>query len=144
MRVSAGIGRSDFASQDVAPKFSAACRFQTRCRLVVACKIGLTTISRGICVKPHGMGSGFDRIRGAFLAWPKDFGSSTSFGLLLQKHERVIAPFFQFPPPSYGVRLVLVGLCVWCFEKIPVVLGAFVYSRVFSLSAISFKPRGIS
>ena len=53
-----------------------------------------------------------------FRLGPKDFGSSTSFGLLLQKTwNGVIAPFFQFWLPNFGLwvplALGLVGLCVW-------------------------------
>src|SRR5499427_2680229 len=53
-----------------------------------------------------------------FKLGPKDFGSSTSFGLLLQKTwNGVIAPFFQFWLPNFGLwvplALGLVGLCVW-------------------------------
>ena len=52
-----------------------------------------------------------------FRLGPKDFGSSTSFGLLLQKiWNGVIAPFFQFWLPNFGLwvplALGLVGLCV--------------------------------
>src|SRR4029077_18979748 len=53
---------------------------------------------------------------------PKDFGSSTLFGLLLQKTwNGVIAPFFQFWLPNFGLwvplALGLVGLCVWRIWK---------------------------
>lgn len=53
-----------------------------------------------------------------FRLGPKDFGSSTSFGLVLQKTwNGVIAPFFQFWLPNFGLWvplvLVLVGLCFW-------------------------------
>src|SRR5438876_7796825 len=53
-----------------------------------------------------------------FKLGPKDFGSSTSFGLLLQKTwNGVIAPFFQFWLPNFGLwvplALGLVGLCAW-------------------------------
>ena len=57
-----------------------------------------------------------------FRLGPKDFGSSTSFGLLLQKiWNGVIAPLFQFWLPNFGlwVPLVLglVGLCGWRIWK---------------------------
>jgi hypothetical protein len=57
-----------------------------------------------------------------FRLGPKDFGSSTSFGLLLQKTwNGVIAPFFQFWLPNFGLwvplALALVGLCVWRIWK---------------------------
>ncbi len=57
-----------------------------------------------------------------FRLGPKDFGSSTSFGLLLQKTwNGVIAPFFQFWLPNFGLwvplSLGLVGLCVWRIWK---------------------------
>src|SRR5215831_2341795 len=58
-----------------------------------------------------------------FFRWgPKDFGASTSFGLLLQKTwNGVIAPFFQFWLPNFGLwvplALGLVGLCVWRIWK---------------------------
>jgi len=57
-----------------------------------------------------------------FRLGPKDFGSSTSFGLLLQKTwNGVIAPFFQFWLPNFGlwVPLVLglIGLCGWRIWK---------------------------
>ncbi len=57
-----------------------------------------------------------------FRLGPKDFGSSTTFGLLLQKTwNGVIAPFFQFWLPNFGmwVPLVLglVGLCGWRIWK---------------------------
>jgi hypothetical protein len=57
-----------------------------------------------------------------FRLGPKDFGSSTSFGLLLQKTwNGVIAPFFQFWLPNFGLWvplvLVLVGLCFWRIWK---------------------------
>jgi hypothetical protein len=57
-----------------------------------------------------------------FRLGPKDFGSSTSFGLLLQKTwNGVIAPFFQFWLPNFGLwvplALGLVGLCVWRIWK---------------------------
>jgi hypothetical protein len=53
---------------------------------------------------------------------PKDFGSSTSFGLLLQKTwNGIIAPFFQFWLPNFGLwvplALGLVGLCGWRIWK---------------------------
>jgi hypothetical protein len=53
-----------------------------------------------------------------FRLGPKDFGSSTTFGLLLQKTwNGVIAPFFQFWLPNFGLwvplALGLVGLCCW-------------------------------
>ena len=69
------------------------------------------------------LGPGFDRIGSAFLPLGrKDFGSSTSFGLLLQKTwNGVIAPFFQFWLPNFGLwvplALGLVGLCVWRIWK---------------------------
>jgi hypothetical protein len=52
----------------------------------------------------------------------KDFHSSTSFGLLLQKTwNGVIAPFFQFWLPNFGLwvplALGLVGLCGWRIWK---------------------------
>jgi hypothetical protein len=52
----------------------------------------------------------------------KDFGSSTTFGLLLQKTwNGVIAPFFQFWLPNFGLwvplALALVGLCGWRIWK---------------------------
>jgi hypothetical protein len=57
-----------------------------------------------------------------FRLGPNDFGSSTSFGLLLQKTwNGVIAPFFQFWLPNFGLwvplALGLVGLCVWRIWK---------------------------
>src|SRR5215467_8229597 len=57
-----------------------------------------------------------------FRLGPKDFGSSTSFGLLLQKTwNGVIAPFFQFWLPNFGLWVLLamglVGLCVWRIWK---------------------------
>src|SRR5215475_11141360 len=57
-----------------------------------------------------------------FKLGPKDFGSSTSFGLLLQKTwNGVIAPFFQFWLPNFGLwvplTLGLVGLCGWRIWK---------------------------
>jgi hypothetical protein len=57
-----------------------------------------------------------------FRLGPKDFGSSTTFGLLLQKTwNGVIAPFFQFWLPNFGLwvplALGLVGLCVWRIWK---------------------------
>ena len=57
-----------------------------------------------------------------FKLGPKDFGSSTSFGLLLQKTwNGVIAPLFQFWLPNFGLwvplALGLVGLCVWRIWK---------------------------
>jgi hypothetical protein len=57
-----------------------------------------------------------------FRLGPQDFGSSTSFGLLLQKTwNGVIAPFFQFWLPNFGLwvplALVLVGLCGWRIWK---------------------------
>jgi hypothetical protein len=53
-----------------------------------------------------------------FRLGPKDFGSSTTFGLLLQKiWNGVIAPFFQFWLPNFGLwvplALALVALCGW-------------------------------
>ena len=53
---------------------------------------------------------------------PKDFGSSTAFGSLLQKTwNGVIAPFFQFWLPNFGLwmplALGLVGLCGWRIWK---------------------------
>jgi hypothetical protein len=53
-----------------------------------------------------------------FRLGPQDFKSSTSFGLLLQKTwNGVIAPFFQFWLPNFGLwvplAIGLVGLCVW-------------------------------
>jgi len=57
-----------------------------------------------------------------FRLGPKDFGSSTPFGLLVQKTwNGVIAPFFQFWLPNFGLwvplALGLVGLCVWRIWK---------------------------
>jgi len=57
-----------------------------------------------------------------FKIGPKDFGSSTSFGLLLQKTwNGVIAPFFQFWLPNFGLwvplALALVALCGWRIWK---------------------------
>src|SRR5437762_2017384 len=57
-----------------------------------------------------------------FKLGPKDFGSSTSFGLLLQKTwNGVIAPFFQFWLPNFGLwvplALALVGFCAWRIWK---------------------------
>ncbi|HEU4770577.1 MAG TPA: hypothetical protein VFS68_00350, partial [Candidatus Udaeobacter sp.] len=57
-----------------------------------------------------------------FRLGPKDFGSSTTFGLLLQKTwNGVIAPFFQFWLPNFGLwvplALVLVGMCLWRIWK---------------------------
>src|SRR6266699_1704073 len=57
-----------------------------------------------------------------FKLGPKDFGSSTSFGLLLQKTwNGVIAPFFQFWLRNFGLwvplALGLVGLCAWRLWK---------------------------
>ena len=57
-----------------------------------------------------------------FKLGPKDFGSSTTFGLLLQKTwNGVIAPFFQFWLPNFGLwvplALGLVGLCGWRIWK---------------------------
>ena len=57
-----------------------------------------------------------------FRLGPKDFGSSTSFGLLLQKTwNGVIAPFLQFWLPNFGLwvplALALVGLCAWRIWK---------------------------
>jgi hypothetical protein len=57
-----------------------------------------------------------------FRLGPKDFGSSTTFGLLLQKTwNGVIAPFFQFWLPNFGLwvplALGLVGLCGWRIWK---------------------------
>jgi len=56
-----------------------------------------------------------------FKLGPKDFGSP-SFGLLLQKTwNGVIAPFFQFWLPNFGLwvplAMGLVGLCVWRIWK---------------------------
>lgn len=53
-----------------------------------------------------------------FRLGPKDWGSSTGPGLLLQKTwNGVIAPFFQFWLPNFGLwvplALGLVGLCAW-------------------------------
>src|SRR5438034_5788555 len=53
---------------------------------------------------------------------PKDFGSSTMFGQLLQKTwNGVIAPFFQFWLPNFGLwvplALGLVGLVAWRIWK---------------------------
>src|SRR6476620_10659278 len=57
-----------------------------------------------------------------FRLGPKDWGSSTGPGLLLQKTwNGVIAPFFQFWLPNFGLwvplALVLVGICVWRIWK---------------------------
>jgi hypothetical protein len=57
-----------------------------------------------------------------FRLGPKDFGSSTTFGLLLQKTwNGVIAPFFQFWLPNFGfwvpLALGLVALCGWRIWK---------------------------
>jgi hypothetical protein len=57
-----------------------------------------------------------------FRLGPKDFGSSTMFGLLLQKTwNGVIAPFFQFWLPNFGLwvplALWLVALCGWRIWK---------------------------
>ncbi len=57
-----------------------------------------------------------------FRLGPKDFGSSTTFGLLLQKTwNGVIAPFFQFWLPNFGLWvplvLALVALCGWRIWK---------------------------
>jgi hypothetical protein len=57
-----------------------------------------------------------------FRLGPKDFGSSTTFGLLLQKTwNGVIAPLFQFWLPNFGLwvplALVLVALCGWRIWK---------------------------
>ena len=57
-----------------------------------------------------------------FRLGPKDWGSSTGPGLLLQKTwNGVIAPFFQFWLPNFGLwvplALALVGLCVWRIWK---------------------------
>jgi hypothetical protein len=57
-----------------------------------------------------------------FRLGPKDFGSSTSFGMLLQKTwNGVVAPLFQFWLPNFGLwvplALGLVGLCVWRIWK---------------------------
>src|SRR5215472_15009300 len=57
-----------------------------------------------------------------FRLGPKDFGSSTMFGLLLQKTwNGVIAPFFQFWLPNFGLwvplAMGLVGLCIWRIWK---------------------------
>ena len=89
-----------------------------------------------------------------FRLGPKDFGSSTSFGLLLQKTwNGVIAPFFQFWLPNFGLwvplALALVGLFGWRIWKgkwrwgdrppadIAFVLAAVV---IFALGYF-FKPR---
>jgi hypothetical protein len=57
-----------------------------------------------------------------FKLGPKDWGSSTGPGLLLQKTwNGVIAPFFQFWLPNFGLwvllALGLVGLCAWRIWK---------------------------
>jgi hypothetical protein len=57
-----------------------------------------------------------------FKLGPKDWGSSTGPGLLLQKTwNGVIAPFFQFWLPNFGLwvplALALVGLCIWRIWK---------------------------
>jgi hypothetical protein len=57
-----------------------------------------------------------------FKLGPKDFGSSTTFGLLLQKTwNGAIAPFFQFWLPNFGLwvplALALVALCGWRIWK---------------------------
>jgi hypothetical protein len=57
-----------------------------------------------------------------FRLGPKDFGSSTTFGLLLQKTwNGIIAPFFQFWLPNFGLwvplALALVALCGWRIWK---------------------------
>ena len=57
-----------------------------------------------------------------FRLGPKDWGSSTGPGLLLQKTwNGVIAPFFQFWLPNFGLwvplAMGLVGLCVWRIWK---------------------------
>jgi hypothetical protein len=57
-----------------------------------------------------------------FRLGPKDWGSSTGPGLLLQKTwNGVIAPFFQFWLPNFGLwvplALGLVGLCAWRIWK---------------------------
>src|SRR6266487_3218430 len=57
-----------------------------------------------------------------FKLGPKDFGSSNPFGSLVQKTwNGVIAPFFQFWLPNFGLwvplALGLVGLCVWRIWK---------------------------
>ena len=57
-----------------------------------------------------------------FKLGPKDFGSSTPFGLLLQKTwNGLIAPFFQFWLPNFGLwvplALGLVALCGWRIWK---------------------------
>lgn len=57
-----------------------------------------------------------------FRLGPKDWGSSTAIGLLLQKTwNGVIAPFFQFWLPNFGLwvplAMGLVGLCVWRIWK---------------------------
>jgi hypothetical protein len=57
-----------------------------------------------------------------FRLGPKDWGSSTGPGLLLQKAwNGVIAPFFQFWLPNFGLwvplALGLVGLCGWRIWK---------------------------
>src|SRR5438270_250028 len=57
-----------------------------------------------------------------FKLGPKDFGSSNPFGSLVQKTwNGVIAPFFQFWLPNFGLwvplALGLVGLCAWRIWK---------------------------
>src|SRR5436189_3609876 len=57
-----------------------------------------------------------------FKLGPKDFGSSNPFGSLVQKTwNGVIAPFFQFWLPNFGLwvplAMGLVGLCVWRIWK---------------------------
>ena len=57
-----------------------------------------------------------------FRLGPKDWGSSTGPGLLLQKTwNGVIAPFFQFWLPNFGLWVLLamglVGLCIWRIWK---------------------------
>jgi hypothetical protein len=57
-----------------------------------------------------------------FKLGPKDWGSSTGPGLLLQKTwNGVIAPFFQFWLPNFGLwvplAMGLVGLCAWRIWK---------------------------
>ena len=57
-----------------------------------------------------------------FRLGPKDWGSSTGPGILLQKTwNGVIAPFFQFWLPNFGLWvplvMVLVGLCFWRIWK---------------------------
>jgi hypothetical protein len=57
-----------------------------------------------------------------FRLGPKDWGSSTGPGLLLQKTwNGVVAPFFQFWLPNFGLwvplAMGLVGLCAWRIWK---------------------------